>query len=100
MATFNQQNQTVQHQVNADSAYVNVGHRYLVEKIDDLISQASRENNGKAMAPALAYLHQARAVSAAGDEGRAAALLRRAAEVAGPVATIATSIAAVAQAAQ
>lgn len=100
MATFNQQNQTVQNQVNAETIHVDGGCRRLVEKIDDLLARIDPAGNDEDMTPVVDCLTEARAASVAGDRGRAVALLRRAAEVAGPAATIVTSILAVAQGVQ
>ncbi|XTZ18371.1 hypothetical protein ACQSSU_13905 [Micromonospora echinospora] len=97
MATFHQQHQTVQNQVNAETVHVDTGDRQLIGKIDELIAQVSRSENADDLAPVKACLEQARAASAGGDRGRAVALLRRAAEVAGPVAAIMTGITAVVQ---
>ncbi|MEV1142127.1 hypothetical protein [Micromonospora sp. NPDC049799] len=97
MATFHQQHQRVQNQINGETIHVHEGHRLLVEKIDGLISRAAHENDAEAMVPVRGYLEQARTASTGGDPRRAVELLRRAAEVAGPAAAIATAIATVVQ---
>ncbi|BCL13012.1 hypothetical protein [Micromonospora sagamiensis] len=97
MATFHQQHQTVQYQVNGETVHVNEGSRHLVEKIDELIAQVGRAENADELVPVVDCLEQARAASAGGDQGRAVTMLRRAAEVAAPVAAVMTSITAVVQ---
>ncbi|MFI6820841.1 hypothetical protein ACIBJE_07790 [Micromonospora sp. NPDC050187] len=97
MATFHQQHQTVQYQINGETVHVNEGHRRLVEKIDELITQVGRAENADELVPVIGCLEEARAASVDGDPGRAVALLRRAAEVAGPAAAIMTGISAVVQ---
>lgn len=98
MATFFQQHQKVQHQINAETVYVDEGSRRLVERIDDLLAQLDPAGADDAeLTPVVDCLTEARAASVEGDHGRAVALLRRAAEVAGPAATIVSSILAVAQ---
>ncbi|MFI6231805.1 hypothetical protein ACIBCR_31365 [Micromonospora echinospora] len=97
VATFHQQHQKVQYQVNAETVHVNAGDRHLVEKIDELIAQVGQAENADELVPVIDCLEQARAASAGGDRGRALALLQRAAEVAGPVAAIMTGITGVVQ---
>lgn len=97
MATFHQQHQTVQYQINGETVHVNEDNRRLIGKIDELIAQVVRGQHGDEMAPVVECLQEARAASVGGDRAGAISLLRRASEVATPVAAVMTSISAVVQ---
>ncbi|WBB79980.1 hypothetical protein O7606_00795 [Micromonospora sp. WMMD882] len=97
MATFHQQHQTVQYQINGETVHVNGDDLRLVKQIDELIAQVGRGRDAAELTPVVHCLEEARTASARGDRAGAVTLLRRAAELAGPVATIVTGIVAVAQ---
>lgn len=97
MATFNQQHQRVEHQFNGEVVNVNAIDHRLIAKIDELIVQTGQARDGGELAPVVHCLEAARTATAAGDRGRAVTLLRRAAELAAPVAALVTSISAVVQ---
>lgn len=100
MATFNQQNQTVRHQVNGEQVYVGTASPTVAADLDrmigDLVQRLRHEQRAEAHA-VLSYLEQARAASARGDAKGVLATLSKAAEVATPVAAIAGSVASIMQ---
>jgi cobalamin-dependent methionine synthase I len=100
LATFNQQNQSVQNQFNGEQ--INVGSAAQptladVERmIDDLVHRLRRERDRKFIADAVIdRLEAARAASSRGDTGGVWAALKEAAEVAAPLAMIATNLTAI-----
>jgi hypothetical protein len=101
VATFNQQNQTVQHQVNGEYVYVQGGPLSGELDLDRLIGELLQTARSTAaqpevIQPTITYLEAARDATSRGDVKGVRAMLSKAAEVAAPVATLAASVASVA----
>jgi hypothetical protein len=95
MATFNQQRQTVNHQINADTVFVGDGAQRLAGLIGELIAQLPDGSPHRDKGSPLRLAHQA---ALEGKTARAVGLLRTVAEVAGPVSTLAASVVTILQA--
>ena len=98
MATFNQQNQTVRHQVNGEQVNIRTGSQSASQDVDLLLKELIQELRGGSQPRDVAdavipQLLAARAASARGDKKRLLALLERASELAAPAAAIVAGLA-------
>jgi hypothetical protein len=101
MATFNQQNQRVHHQINGEQVYATPAVAPTFDTIEcaieDIIRRVRTDHECATVADGIiSHLTAARVAASRGDQRSLLASLTRVAELAAPVAAIATSVAAIA----